>query len=125
MKVKCINIYNEHTKQYEKSNHRLTIGNEYVILGVEIYPKKDVLYRLVGDNPDKKPALHNAFQFEIISGKIPTNWHMHQLKSGTLILSPKVWQSVGFWENCYDHEPKALEIFKREVKIIYEEEGVL
>lgn len=125
MKVKCINIYNERTKKYESSHHRLTIGNEYVVLGIEIYPGKDVLYRLVGDNPDKSPALHNASQFEITSGKIPTNWHIQCLKSGTLILSPKAWQSLGFWEDCYEQDPKALEIYKREARIIYEEENAL
>lgn len=125
MKVKCINIYNEHTKQYEASNHRLTIGKQYVILAVEIYPGKDVLYRMVGDNPDKSPALHNSSQFEIVSGKLSSNWIVYQFKDGTLILSPKAWQSLGFWEDCYDGDPAALEIYKREARIILEEENAL
>lgn len=124
MKIKCINIYNERTKQHETSHHRLTVGKEYVVLEAEIYLDK-ILYRLIGDNSDQSPALHNASQFEIISGKISSNWRISQLKSGALILGPKSWQPLGFWEDCYDGDPTALEIYKREARIIMEEESAL
>jgi hypothetical protein len=122
MKVKCLKIYNEHTKKYENESPWLTVGKEYLILAIEVYNNR-VLYLLVGDNTDNSPSLQNALQFEIISEKIPKNW---ELISGNLclfILGPKVWRNVGFWESCYNNDPAALEIYKREAKIIYEEEN--
>jgi hypothetical protein len=65
----------------------------------------------------------NASQFEVVSDKVPTNWRIYQLKSGSLHLGPKAWQPLGFWEDCYDLKPDALEIYKREARIIYEEEN--
>jgi len=123
MKVKCKNIYNEHTKQLEKSSPWLTIGNSYTVLEIEIYPGKDILYRLVGDNADQSPALYDSRQFEVVSNNTPGNWKIFQLKSGGLNLCPEAWQASGFWEDCYNGDPAVLEIYKREARIIMEEEN--
>src|SRR5580704_8222754 len=100
MKVKCKNIYNEHTMQYQDSSPWITIGKEYIVLEIEIYAGKDILYRLVGDNLDESPALYDSKQFEIISGNLSSNWKINQLKSGTLNLGPETWQPLSFWEDC-------------------------
>lgn len=121
MRAKCINIYNEHTKQYESTHHRLTIGKEYVVLEIGIYKNK-ILYRLIGDGADQSPILQNASQFEIISGRIPKNWELSQSSSCALMIGPGAWKSLGFWESCFDRDPEALAIYKMETKIIMEEE---
>ena len=113
------------TKQYQDSSSWLTKGKEYIILELEIDAGKDILYRLVGDNSDQSPGLYDSRQFEVVSEKLPSNWIIHQVKSGLLNIGPKPWQEPGFWEDCYDHDPKALEIYKREARIIYEEENAL
>lgn len=123
MKVKCKNIYNEHTKQFEKSSPWLTIGKEYIVLEIEISPSRKIFYRLVGDNENKMPALYSSSQFDVLIGDMPKNWKVSQLSDGTLVLGPSAWQPSSFWEDCYDHDPKAIEIYKREAKIIYEEEN--
>ncbi len=125
MKVKCINIYNEYSKQHRTEDPWLTIGKEYIVLELEIYPTKRVLYRLVGDNENKMPALYDSSQFQIITASLSKNWQINQLKDGSLIIGPNSWQTLGFWEDCYDMEPKALEFYRREAKIIYKEEGAL
>lgn len=96
MKVTCKNIFNEHDKQFQDSSPWITIGKEYIVLEVEIYPGKDILYRLIGDNSDEAPALYDSKQFEIISGKLSSNWKINQLKSGALNLGPESWQPLGF-----------------------------
>ncbi|CAN5363593.1 hypothetical protein BH10PSE19_BH10PSE19_20650 [soil metagenome] len=121
MKVKCINIYNEHTKEHESKSSWLTVGKEYIVLTIEVRQNK-TSYLIVSDS-NQQPVLQNAIQFEIVSGKIPKNW---QITSGDivfLVMGPSAWQEPGFWEDCNDHEPKAMEIYKREARIIYEEEG--
>lgn len=123
MKVKCINFYNLATKSFENSSSSLTLHNEYLVLEIIIEPNKNVLYRLVGDGRSGSPALFDAKSFEISSDSLPSNWSVCQ-DQDTLHFSPKSWQQPGFWENCYEGDPEALEIYKREARIIYEEEGV-
>jgi hypothetical protein len=124
MKVKCIKIYNENTKQYQNSSSWLTIGKEYIVLAIEVFPD-EVRYCLVGDNQDKSPGIYHASQFEVTSKKIPSNWNTHFGTLNLLSIEPKSWCEPGFWEDCYNQEPAALEIYKREARIIMEEENTL
>ena len=125
MKVKCKNIYNEHTKQFEESSSSLTIGNEYVVLEAIASANRALLYRLVGDNENKMPALYSASQFEITSDLISSIWGTTIINKSLMVMGPKDWRKDEFWDACYDHDPKALEIYKREAMIIYQEEGML
>lgn len=123
MKVKCIKIYNEHTKEYTDKSSWITVGKEYIVLAIEVRPHK-VSYLIASDS-DQMPILANAIQFEIISGKIPSSWQITSDVFAFLVFEPKAWHEPGFWEDCYDHDPKAGEIYRREARKIYEEEGAL
>jgi hypothetical protein len=123
MKVKCIKIYNEHTKQYQDSCAWLTIGKEYVVLEMMVLQGKDVSYRLVGDNENEMPAIYDARQFEIVTNHLPSNWAIQQLPSDRFFFRPISWQQPGFWVNCYDGDPESLEVYKREAWIILNEEN--
>lgn len=123
MRVKCKNIYNERTKKFEDKNSWLTIGKEYTVLEVRVYSQDKILYRMVGDNANKMPALYAVSQFDVIDGRVPTNWKIKQPKDDILVMGPEIWQEPGFWDNCYDADPKALEIYRREAKIIFDEAG--
>jgi hypothetical protein len=123
MKIKCLNIYNQHTKQYQQESPWLTIGKEYVVLEITISAKKGSLYRLVGDNENKMPGLYESLQFEIVSDFIPSNWKISISNMTLVVLGPKEWRKNEFWDRCYDQDLQALEIYKREARIIYEEEN--
>ncbi len=124
MKVKCINIFNEHIQEFEQESYWLTIGKEYLVISIEVYPNRTD-YRIIDNSPNNSPGLHNATQFEIVSHTIPSNWQLISDQSYALFcLSPKAWEEVDFWDACYDNDPKALEIYRREAKIIYESEGL-
>lgn len=125
MKIKCIKIYNEQTKQYQDTSSWLTVNKEYVVLEMLIRPEREVSYRLVGDNENQMPAIYDARQFVIVTNTIPSNWTVKQLPSGSFIFSPASWRELGFWERCYDGDPAALEIYKHEARIIMEEENAL
>jgi hypothetical protein len=122
MKVKCIKIYNEHTKEHQATSPWLTIGKEYIVLAIEVYSNK-TLYLIIGDNSNKSPTLHHAEQFEIVSTKMPKNWKISLATLPLFVIGPEDWCKTGFWEDCYDGDPRALEIYKREARIIFEEEG--
>lgn len=121
MKVRCKKIYNEHTKEYEESSSWLTVGKEYVVLAVEV--RQDKVLFLVASDSNKQPVLQNAIQFEVLNKNIPSNWKIAPEGLALFTIEPAAWQVPGFWEDCHNHEPKALEIYKREARIIYEEEG--
>jgi len=123
MKVKCINIYNKFTDKFQNSSNILTIGREYIVLNVEISSGTGTInYRVETDLPSKMPALCSASQFEIVSNKICSIWRIHQYPSGSIRLCPESWTAPEFWENCYNRDPQALAIFRREKAIIFDEE---
>ena len=123
MKIKCIKIYNEHTKEYQEKGSWLTIGKEYIVLAIEIYCNR-VEYLIVDDSNDKTPGLHQAEQFELISGVIPKNWEIMVGSIELFVIGPKAWRAIDFWNDYYEGKTSTLEIYEREAKIIYEEEDV-
>lgn len=125
MKVKCINIYNKVTQQFQDISPWLTIGKIYVVLEIDIHSGKEGTYRLIGDNSDQGPALYGSNQFEVISGKLPSNWKVSHRTQERFTFGPEEWQQKGFWERCYEGDPEAMEIYKREARIIMREENAL
>lgn len=122
MKVKCLKIINENTQQEQNTSPWLTIGKEYIVLMVEAYPAKNY-FLLVDDSSNQAPHLHDAKQFEVTSHHIPSNWQINSGDLEIMTIGPKSWQDPSFWENCYDGDPAALEVYKREARIITEEEN--
>ena len=124
MKVRCQRIITEHTQQQQDTSPWLTIGKEYIVLAIEIYSTKN-LYLLVDDSSNQAPGLHDAKQFQVVTHHVPSNWEINPGDVEVVTIGPKAWQKSSFWEECYDGAPKALEIYKREARVIYEEEGAL
>jgi hypothetical protein len=123
MKIKCIRIYNEHQQESQSKGAWLTIGKEYVVLAIEV--RQDKVSFLIASDYNEQPILQNAMQFEILTKTIPTTWQIAPGVIELFTVEPQSWSVPGFWEDCYDHEPKALEIYKREARIIMEEENAL
>lgn len=76
-----------------------------------------------GDAQDKAPAVFKASQFEVIDNNKSPNWDVNIGEDGFIVIGPKSWHDLGFWERCYDGDTSALEIYKREARIIMEEES--
>ena len=77
------------------------------------------LLRLVGDDPTGL-ALFRLEEFEIVTSKVPATWRIGWNKNGFLTLSPEAWGRLGFWEQYYDREPQALQVFEEERRKIVE-----
>jgi len=122
MKVKCINIHNIHTREDQSTSPWLTIGKEYVVLGIEV--RYNETNYLIASDAYGSPGMHRIDQFEIISKKIPKSWKIISDTMAIVTLEPESWHVAGFWDACYDGDSQALEIYKREVRKIYEEEGI-
>ncbi|MDR3491909.1 MAG: hypothetical protein P4M12_07715 [Gammaproteobacteria bacterium] len=121
MKIKCIKIYNEQTKEYQEKSSWITVGKEYIVLAIEL--RLDIVSFLIQSDSNDQPVLQNVSQFEIITKKIPTNWKISPGTLELLTIGPISWREAGFWEDCYDGKPSALEIYKREARIIFEDEN--
>lgn len=124
MKVKCLKIINEHTQQQQDTSHWLTVGKEYIVLAIQVFPTKN-FYLLVDDSSNQDPHLHDAKQFAVLSHHIPSNWTVNPGDLEVVSIGPKVWQEPTFWESCYDGDQESLEIYKREARIIHAEENAL
>lgn len=124
MKVKCVKILNTQGKE-TNSSPWLTINNVYVVLEIITSASKGMMYRLVGDNADKSPAIYAASQFEMVTSLIPSNWVINIANNGLIVLGPKEWRAIDFWDSCYDGDLEKLEIYKREAKTIMEDEKKL
>lgn len=122
MKVKCLKIYNESKGKFVESSLWLTINKEYIVLQILCCTDKGVSYRLIGDSDDGSPGVFSANQFEIINSKKASNWDINIKTNGFIVIGPIAWCDNGFWEKCYDGDPATLEIYKREARIIMEEE---
>lgn len=123
MKVKCIKIYNEITKTFQKSSSWLSIGNEYLVSEVSMRPEREILYRLQGDTNKELPAIYDARQFEVVTNTIPSNWIVIQECDGIITFTPANWSIPGFWENFFDGDQNAIESYRKELNIISNEEN--
>lgn len=126
MRVKCINIYNQISEKYEEKSLSLTIGKEYLIIEMIIYPGDEVIYRLICDDLTT-PALFDSKQFIIISNKIPSNWKINQRFAdgcNAITLAPEPWLELGFWGDYFDSNPEAIAVYEKEKEIIYAEAAV-
>lgn len=112
MKLICRNIKGLQSNDL-KSDGWLTIGREYVVLG--IYGRgKDISFRILGDD-GRIPALHSAEQFEIQVPELPANWVFHLFPGSDWEIGPTAWSGEGFWNAYFDGDALARDVFEKEV----------
>ncbi len=93
-----------------KKDEWLTIGKEYLVLGV--YGRESTIkYRLLGDDKTT-PAMHNAENFDLTSEKIPSNWLFRVYPEvSEWAFTPSAWAKEGFWMAFFDGDPTARILF--------------
>ena len=92
-----------------KSDGWLTIGREYVVLG--IYGReREIKFRILGDD-GTTPALHSSDRFKVISSDIPSDWTFRIFPGNEWEIGPAAWSGAGFWNAYFDGEPSARTVF--------------
>lgn len=82
------------------------IGERMVVLEVEVSLGKEPLYRIERDAGT--PVLVPASEVKILDGSLPVDWAVgFDVPTGTFLLGPPAWQSLGFWERFFDFDPMA------------------
>jgi hypothetical protein len=118
MKVRCNKIMRaDGSLTSEARNQKLTVGNEYTVLGIHGGEPGSIRYRLMGDD-QHTPAIHNAEQFDIVSSEISSGWVFQIYPSLAWSLGPAAWAKKGFWEAYFDGDNEAKAIFDEELLAI-------
>lgn len=113
MKVICEKIIDEIKNEEIESSPFLTIGKEYVVLGIHIDGLGIQKYQIISDDNDDVPILTNISQFKIICNKIPKCWRVDINLNGNLYFSSEEWMGDSFWDDLYDEKPEAIAIYER------------
>jgi hypothetical protein len=113
MKIKCVQLLNENTRENLKSSSWLSVGKIYDVLSVYMKFGGRLKFQLIGDD-HITPAFHDAEQFEVIDSLIPSNWRASSVPGSHFELTPESWTTPGFWERYFNGEPDAKLIFESE-----------
>lgn len=121
MIVKCIDIYNESTKQYlyDNTDSYLTKNHHYNVLEI-MFTTRGIYYRIISDRAGMRSIsfITRAKDFEIVSNKIPPSWILDKKFSD---LSPASWMDISlwqesFWQDLDANRPKAVQCYRDEIK---------
>ena len=122
MKVICESLINPITKTREETSSWLTIGKTYLVLSVYAFVGRDLMLRLIGDDPNG-PIVVNARQFKTTCIQMPSNWRAIIDDKGNFQLTPEPWSKPGFWESYFNGERAAEQVFIQELRKIETEES--
>ena len=128
MEVRCVKIINTYTGKDEGlSNGWLTVGNIYLVISVIINLQNDQnSYIRVESDDDMKPVLVNILNCEFVERSIPANFGIYSYPDKKRVdLEPRAWQEYksgrgqyGFWEDFFDDEYAAVDLYRKEAALI-------
>ena len=127
MKLKCRKIFSPTGKDLGDSSPWFRVNNEYIVLAMVFVEKSGLQVYTQTEHYDE-PHFTDLVGFEFINQKLPstwiTTWHeSHERKVMTML--PASWNYESFFEDMENQDPKAIELFNKEVEQIYREEGML
>ena len=131
MIIKCNNVLSPATKENlgEKSPW-LKKNQKYIALAMEYVEWGGWSVYLITDHHDE-PGFFSMDGFEVISQKIPSSWitTVEEIPEAdgkkVITMLPASWNYPSFFEDIEDQDPRAIELYNKEVEIMYREEGWL
>jgi hypothetical protein len=123
MKVRCTRLLDADGREVKFSSW-LTLGRVYHVMSIFTDKNGKRSCGIINRQPEGEwPQLgsHPAQCFDIVSEAIPSNWREWVNNSASGV-SPAAWQTPGFYEAFYDHDPATYPIFERERNIILNED---
>ena len=142
VKIKCKKIFPDSSNMKnneKKTDGYLTIGKEYIVLGVLVFYNLLIKFHIETECGD--PAIFSADMFDVMSNYIPSSWEL-EIKCETggscyLNLYPKKWNKYphGFYEEItnvswplsdwlrYEKIPEVVSLYFQERDLIYREES--
>ena len=113
MKVKCISIPG--IQNDTVSSPWIKAGNEYVVLSIYENSQGEKYYRIAphADGGSESLGLFLSHAFEVVDDAWPPTW-VQETVNGDISIAPKAWQRLGFWEEFYDGDRQAEDVYKEE-----------
>jgi hypothetical protein len=100
----------------------LQIGQEYVVLGIDISRRDGVKFYVCDRSGD--PIWTSGARFDLVSDVVPPNWQIEIGADGaatTIRMQPRAWYEDGFFDDYWSDDPVrnawARELFRREAEI--------
>lgn len=127
MKVKCQKIISPTGKDLGESSPWLRVGNEYVVLAL-ICTEKSGIQIYVQTEHYNEPHFSSLVGFEFVNQNIPASWltlFSESYGRKVMTMLPSSWNYENFFDDMENQDPKAIELFNKEVEKIYQEEGML
>ena len=92
----------------------LTLGRAYAAIELEVPLGRSARVRVLEDAG--QPSVWPLDAFEIVSGRLPSNWHLSVTEAGDMVLGPASFLAQGFWSRYFDGDPSAQIEYERELK---------
>ncbi|GAB4391553.1 MAG: hypothetical protein Tsb005_01820 [Gammaproteobacteria bacterium] len=124
MKVLCRKIFSPMGKDLGDSSPWLKVGNEYVVLAMEITEGSGILIYIQTEQ-NNEPAFFDLSGFQIINQHMPSSWvtvinDIDAKKS--MVMLPAIWNYAGFFEQILNEEAEAIDKFNEAAEEIHLEE---
>lgn len=121
MIIKCKKIINGITKEELDWSPFLTLEKKYIVLYLQVSLLYGIRAAIVSDDHNC-PIFPSLDGFEVISQKIPKNWVI-KMENNFFSMMPKSWMYPTFFEEAEDGNPSAVALLRKEVALMYQEEG--
>jgi len=109
MKVKAIRLSNSRGEEV-LSSPWITLGREYVVLGIYTYAKGPFagpMVRLIPDEGGRMPTLFSLADFQISDSRPSGLWRVG-FDGNELAIEPEAWQLPNFWAVFFGDMPDLL-----------------
>ncbi len=100
----------------EPISRNIIKGKEYDVICVELVKTSidketfKVNYRIT--NEEGTPALYEAGLFDVADSTIANDYIFTKYNNGNIIIKPKIMDYISFWEDFFNDDEKAIQIFK-------------
>lgn len=96
-------------------------GAVYLVLS--IYCEREGLgYRLLGVREPDTPGMHSAALFEVVDPSLTPRWRIGVSPDGdSFSMEPEAWMHEGFWNDLFDGDPAARQVFDEEYRLMLRE----
>jgi len=107
-------------KELLGNKDNLSMNKNYIVYSVEISQSGEKFYRIQNDAYQIVP--YPSTLFHIASDKINKDWILWQKPNNCSALLPKQFAYLSFWENFYNDDDEALNVFNLVKEQLYQEE---
>ena len=87
-------------------------GERITVLAMMFTPSGGLKF-LAWSKKQTSVGMFPVAEFDIIDRSVPSGWVAKTGPNGQFELSPKDWQTTGFWERYHEDDPAAVQTFER------------